>query len=116
MSKIILVSLLAMAGAALVLGGCFSPSKPLVVVNGTEWGSPPPDTEQRSSDSDQVRDLKNYASKLEKQLADAKEDREKEKAKRERVEDERDDLKKRIDRLKDDIEDLEEQLDKARRR
>ncbi len=97
--------------AALILAaGCvsYSPQTPLVVVGDNGYGGPQPQTTAASGDSDEVRQLKDYAAKLERQLADARDDLSKEKSRHKADE-------KRIDQLQDQVKSLEKQLAKANR-
>jgi peptidoglycan hydrolase CwlO-like protein len=95
--------------AALALAaGCYSSSVPLVQIGDTGYGGPSPQTSAASSDSDQVRQLKDYAAKLQRQLDDARDDLSKEKSRRKTDE-------KKIDQLQDQVKSLEKQISKANR-
>jgi septal ring factor EnvC (AmiA/AmiB activator) len=97
----------AMVALTLTAVGCFSykSTEPLVVMDGTGYGTPKPDTTVQPTDSEQVQQLKAYIARLEHKLADARDDTEKEKAKRKKIEKER-------DALKDQVEELEKVLKK----
>jgi septal ring factor EnvC (AmiA/AmiB activator) len=107
MSKAFLLSILA---ALALAAGCvsYSPQTPLVVVGDQGYGGPQPETTASSGDTDQVRQLKDYAAKLQRQLADARRDLDQEKSRRKADE-------KRIDQLQDQVKDLQKQLAKANR-
>jgi hypothetical protein len=84
-------------------GGCVSYSSPtpLVQIGDQGYGSPQTSTTASSGDSDQVRQLKDYAAKLQRDL-----DQEKSRRKAD---------EKKIDQLQDQIKDLQKQLSKANR-
>jgi len=104
--------------AALLAPGCVSIKEPLVKLNAgdLDGGGSKPDTRVKSTDSDEVRQLKQEIGRLERQAADLREDAAREKAKRKKAEDERDRAKDQAEDLEDRIKDLQKQLDKALRR
>jgi uncharacterized protein HemX len=98
----ILLALSVLAALALV-AGCVSYSSPtpLVQFGDQGYGSSSPQTTAASGDSDQVRQLKDYAAKLQQDL-----DQEKSRRKAD---------EKKIDQLQNQIKDLQKQLAKANR-
>ena len=105
--------LLLMAGVAAVVlvTGCFQPKEPLVQIDTSGFGnsSSRPDTRVKSTDSEEVTALKQRVAQLERQLADAREDADMEKARRKAAD-------KKVDRLEDQVEDLSDQIKDLRKR
>lgn len=110
MTAIRFALLLPLLALLILSAGCvsYSPQTPLVVVGDQGYGGPQPETTAAPSDSDQVRQLKDYNAKLQRQLADARSDLDKEKSRRKADE-------KKIDQLQDQIKELQKQLNKANR-
>jgi len=104
--------------AAVLAPGCVSIKEPLVKLDASDidGGGSKPDTRVKSTDSDEVRQLKAEVTRLQREAADLREDAAREKAKRKKAEDERDRAEDRIEDLEDRIKDLQKQLDKALRR
>ncbi len=103
--------------AAVLTAGCFQPKEPLVKVDfsGFRDGGSRPDTRVESTDSDQVKSLKQRVGQLERQLADSREDADKDKARRKAADKKVDRLEDQVEDLSDKIKDLRKDLDKARR-
>lgn len=105
--------LLLAAGIAVVVlaGGCVQVKEPLVRfdASGFSTGGSRPDTRVKSTDSEEVKTLKQRVAKLERQLADAREDADKEKARRKAAD-------KKVDRLEDQVDDLSDQIKDLRKR
>jgi len=107
------LGLLLVAGLAAVVlvAGCFQVKEPLVKfdTSGLGDGGSRPDTRVESTDSEEVKALKQRVVQLERQLADAREDADKEKARRKSAD-------KKVDRLEDQVEDLSDQIKDLRKR
>jgi peptidoglycan hydrolase CwlO-like protein len=96
------------AWAMTVLGvvlaaGCVQVKEPLVNFDTSGNGGSRPDTQVRSTDSEEVQSLKQRVVELEKQLADARQKAEEEKGRRKASE-------KRISQLEDQIEQMQKQI------
>ena len=108
-----LFGLLLVAGvvAVVLAAGCVQVKEPLVKfdASGFSDGGSRPDTRVKSTDSEEVKALKQRVAKLERQLADAREKADREKARRKAAE-------KRTDRLEDQIDDLSDQIKDLRKR
>jgi len=105
------------AAAALVVAGCVQVKEPLVKfdTSGLSDGGSRPDTRVKSTDSDEMKALKQRVVQLERRLADAREDADKEKARRKAADKKVDRLEDQVEDLSDKIKDLRKELDKARR-
>ena len=85
-ARMVLVSTLLMA--LVLAAGCVTVKEPLVRVNSSEFaGGTHPDTQVQSTDTDEVRALKTEVVRLQRDLADTREDLAREKAKRKAAED-----------------------------
>ncbi|NLX60231.1 MAG: hypothetical protein GXY74_14220 [Phycisphaerae bacterium] len=102
----------AWACAMVVLGGalaagCVQVKEPLVNFDTSGNGGSRPDTQVRSTDSEEVQSLKQRVVELEKQLSDARQKAEEEKGRRKVSE-------KRVDQLEDQVEDMQKQIGSLR--
>lgn len=105
-----------LAAAALAAAGCVNVQEPLVSfdASGLKDGGTKPDTRVKSTDSDEVAQLKRAVTDLQRKVSNLEEEAASEKVKRKAAERKLDDAEERIEKLEEQNEDLRKQLSKAR--